>query len=382
MLIIKNSKLHYNDVFLLVYMTFKCATYCFSIICFILLNTNLLFSQTIVEKNLVPNGSLENFKSKGNSIASAVPWSQLGTVDLYRKPISNDTGRYKGARSGEAYAGLRNQKNYKEFMQVKLAEPLHRGYKYKFEMYIRLAFWSDAILKSIGVSFSKVGYSGNGPVDKNTRIDTVCKKGGLHGGYDWMKVSGIYQADGGEKFITIGNFQEKIQKDMERIGGGFFGFKEAYYFIDDISLKLIRPKEDDVKTVVVGSTFEQDSVLQVKKDIKVGDKVTLKNINFEKGHSYITPESFVELNKLVQYMLRHPGIEIRINGHSDNTGLEFKNQRISEQRAKAVFVYLISKGVQNKMYFKGFGSKQPIADNDSEEGMFKNRRVEFEIIKQ
>ena len=122
--------------------------------------------------------------------------------------------------------------------------------------------------------------------------------------------------------------------------------------------------------------------IEVKKDIKVGEKVSLKNIHFEKGHSYITPESYVELNKLVQYMLRHPGIEIRINGHSDNTGLEFKNQRISEQRARAVFEYLIGKGVQNKMYFKGFGSKQAIADNNTEEGKAKNRRVEFEVVKQ
>ncbi len=347
------------------------------------MGSHLLLSQTKVEKNLVPNGSMENFKNKSNTLTSAVPWSQIGTIDLYRQPLGNDTSRFKGALSGEAYAGLRAQKNYKEFMQVKLADPLHRGYKYSFEMYIRLAFWSDATLKSFGVSFSKAGYSGNGPVDKSSRIDTICKKGGLHNNYGWIRIAGIYQADGGEKFITIGNFNEKIQKDMDRIGGGWFGYREAYYFIDDISLKWIRPKEEEVKTVIVGAeTFEQDSVLEVKKDIKVGEKVSLKNIHFEKGHSYITPESYVELNKLVQYMLRHPGIEIRINGHSDNTGLEFKNQRISEQRARAVFEYLIGKGVQNKMYFKGFGSKQAIADNNTEEGKAKNRRVEFEVVKQ
>ncbi len=152
--------------------------------------------------------------------------------------------------------------------------------------------------------------------------------------------------------------------------------------MDDISLVWLKPKEEEIKTVIVGSTFEQDSVLEVKKDIKVGEKVSLKNIHFERNRSYITPESYLELNKLVQYMLRHPSMEIRINGHSDNTGMEFKNQRISEERAKAVFEYLISKGVQNKMYFKGFGSKQPLADNSTDEGKARNRRVEFEVIKQ
>jgi OOP family OmpA-OmpF porin len=148
-------------------------------------------------------------------------------------------------------------------------------------------------------------------------------------------------------------------------------------------LKWIKPKEDEVKTVVVGGElYEKDSVLQVKKDIKVGEKISLKNINFEKGYALITPESFVELNKLVQYMFRHPSMEIRINGHSDNTGSTYRCQKISEQRARAVFEYLIGKGVQNKMYFIGFGNKLPIAGNDTEEGKAKNRRVEIEIIKE
>jgi outer membrane protein OmpA-like peptidoglycan-associated protein len=79
--------------------------------------------------------------------------------------------------------------------------------------------------------------------------------------------------------------------------------------------------------------------------------------------------------------MKNPGIEIQINGHSDNSGLKFKNQKISELRAREVFEYLIKKGVQNKMYYKGFGSTQPIASNDTDEGKAMNRRVEFEIIK-
>jgi outer membrane protein OmpA-like peptidoglycan-associated protein len=54
---------------------------------------------------------------------------------------------------------------------------------------------------------------------------------------------------------------------------------------------------------------------------------------------------------------------------------------MSELRAREVFEYLIKKGVQNKMYFKGFGSSQPLASNDTDEGKAKNRRVEFQIIK-
>ena len=111
-------------------------------------------------------------------------------------------------------------------------------------------------------------------------------------------------------------------------------------------------------------------------------RLFLKNINFENGHYYIIPESFPELNKLAAYLLRHPTMEVRINGHSDNSGSQKKNQKLSELRARTVFEYLIGKGVQNKMYFKGFGDAQPIATNDTDVGMALNRRVEFEIIKQ
>jgi outer membrane protein OmpA-like peptidoglycan-associated protein len=125
----------------------------------------------------------------------------------------------------------------------------------------------------------------------------------------------------------------------------------------------------------------QDSALKVKENISVGETVSLNNIFFENGKYYLLPESYRELNKLAEYLLRNPGLEIRINGHSDNTGLRFKNQKMSELRAREVFEYLIIRGVQNKMHYKGFGSDKPVADNNTEEGRAKNRRVEFEIIK-
>ncbi|HXU28077.1 MAG TPA: OmpA family protein, partial [Bacteroidia bacterium] len=64
------------------------------------------------------------------------------------------------------------------------------------------------------------------------------------------------------------------------------------------------------------------------------------------------------------------------------SGSKSKNQKLSEQRARAVFEYLIMHGVQNKMYYQGYGSSVPIADNETDEGKQKNRRVEFEIVRQ
>lgn len=335
-----------------------------------------------IQKNLVPNGGFENYRKKSGSIRQAIPWQQIASVDYYQQPLTNDTTAQKGARTGTCYAGLRFQKKYKEFLQVKLADALHRGTTYELEMYIRLAFWSNTSLKSFGALLTKAGYKGQGDVLKSSLIDSVSKKGSFINGYHWFKISGKYTADGGEKYLTIGNFSAKIKKDIVRMNKFKFGFKEAYYFVDDVSLVKAREVKEKVKVEIVGSfNVEEDSVLTVKKDIKVGEKVTLKNIFFENSRYYILPESFPELNKLAQYLLRNPGMEVQINGHSDNSGSKAKNQKLSEQRAREVFEYLIKKGVQNKMYFKGFGSLYPIASNDTEAGKAQNRRVEFEIIK-
>jgi len=361
----------------------KLLKYCFIIF---LLTSITIQSQnnTTIYKNLIPNGSFENYRRKSSDIRKAIPWRGIETIDYYHNPLTNDTVKQKGAYTGYAYTGFRFRKKYKEFLQTRLAEPLHRGTVYEFTMHIRLAFWSNAILRSFGVLFSKGGYRGQQDAIKSNMVDTVCVKGGLNDGYKWITIKGYYKADGGEKFVTIGNFAPKIKKDLVRIDVTRFGAREAYYFVDEISLVKAPQFEEKVAVQIVGPTYnfnEEDSTLNVKANLDIGEKIALNNIFFENGHYYLLPESFIELNKLSKYLIKNPVIEIRINGHSDNTGLSYKNQKISELRAREVFEYLIKKGVQNKMYFKGFGGTQPIADNNTDIGRAKNRRVEFEIIK-
>lgn len=336
------------------------------------------------EKNLVPNGSFENFRRKANDVRKAVPWHPIETIDYYQSPLKNDTTAQKGGYTGYCYTGFRFRKKYKEFLQVKLVEPLHRGTIYEYTMHIRLAFWSNSILRSFGVLFTKAGYKGQYDVVKSNMVDTVCVQGGLMQGYQWFSIKGFYKADGGEKYITIGNFSPRIRKDMVRIDVFRLGPKESYYFVDDI--KLIKSPQFEEKIAVerIGPNYQElwkDSILQVSESVAVGEKISLNNIFFVNARYYLLPESNVELNKLALYLMQNPQIQIQINGHSDNAGSKHKNQKISELRAREVFEYLIKRGVQNKMFYKGFGSTQPIAENDTEEGRSKNRRVEFEIIK-
>jgi outer membrane protein OmpA-like peptidoglycan-associated protein len=106
-------------------------------------------------------------------------------------------------------------------------------------------------------------------------------------------------------------------------------------------------------------------------------------VQFETNQAVLLPQSEELLNEVADALKEHPEIEeVRVEGHTDSQGGDRKNMKLSEARAKAVRDYLIGKGVDGgRLVAKGFGESKPVADNDTEEGRYKNRRVEFEITK-
>ena len=115
--------------------------------------------------------------------------------------------------------------------------------------------------------------------------------------------------------------------------------------------------------------------------IKVGTKVVLHNLFFATNKTQILPESEQALDELSTFMSQHPALAIRITGHTDNVGSDQANQILSEGRANAVRDELIKRGVaSDRIEAEGKGESEPIADNATEEGRAKNRRVEFTII--
>ena len=163
--------------------------------------------------NLVPNGSFEKFKNKSELLTNALPWKNFNSADYYREPIKNDTSKFKGAHTGVAYGGLRFQRDYRELPYVKLSQPLKANTKYKFEMYIRLAYWSNVALQSFGVNFSKNLFKTSDKIDSANSV-MFYNKNGVYNKSNRMKITGFYTAVGGEKYMTIGNYVLKLKKDF------------------------------------------------------------------------------------------------------------------------------------------------------------------------
>lgn len=125
--------------------------------------------------------------------------------------------------------------------------------------------------------------------------------------------------------------------------------------------------------------FEMNVALQ---PVEVGTSVNLRNVLFAQATADILPESYPELDLVVEFLKDNPGVEIELSGHTDNRGVHRDNVRLSTKRVETVKAYLVSKGIDaSRITGKGYGGIKPIASNDTEESRRLNRRVEFRIRK-
>ena len=101
-------------------------------------------------------------------------------------------------------------------------------------------------------------------------------------------------------------------------------------------------------------------------------------INFETGKSEIKEDSKLIVAQIVEMLKQNPDLKVSVEGHTDNVGSDKSNQTLSENRAKSVMNALISGGIdKSRLSSEGWGAVKPVGDNSTEEGRFKNRRVEI-----
>ncbi|HCQ30194.1 MAG TPA: hypothetical protein DIU39_07910, partial [Flavobacteriales bacterium] len=116
------------------------------------------------------------------------------------------------------------------------------------------------------------------------------------------------------------------------------------------------------------------------KPIEVGESYTINDIHFETNSYQLDKRAMEVLNEFIEFLEMNPTVKIAIHGHTDNVGDPQENLILSENRAKAVYQYLILEGIDpSRLQYKGFGDTKPIVSNNTEEGRAKNRRTEFVI---
>jgi OmpA-OmpF porin, OOP family len=150
---------------------------------------------------------------------------------------------------------------------------------------------------------------------------------------------------------------------------------------------IIAASAEGYLNTVDSVSISSEELSPVTKDIylqpiEVGVTVRLKNIYFDFDKTTLKKESFVELNKVVDFLKQNSTVEIEISGHTDNKGSDDYNQNLSQGRSQAVVDYIISQGIESfRLTPHGYGESKPIDTNDTPAGQANNRRVEFTVLK-
>lgn len=136
--------------------------------------------------------------------------------------------------------------------------------------------------------------------------------------------------------------------------------------------------DDYYLTIVLKELMKQDVTASNMFDALNRDGHIALYINFDTGKSVIRDISKPIIEQIVQMMKSNPDLKIGVEGHTDNVGTPASNKTLSEARAKSVVSAIVSQGISaDRLSPAGFGQDKPIADNTTEEGRAKNRRVEL-----
>lgn len=357
--------------------------------------------------NLVYNPSFENHTDcprKINAVGvltSVEAWYQptRGSADYYNVCGSRECTIPKNklgiqpAYNGEGYCGIyTSQDTYREYLQTQLKTPLVKDASYKLSFHVSLSEYSTGAIATIGGLFTKERITDTIQgilMQKEIKHITPSVMQSINTYYqpqvinprerildntqEWQLVEGIFIAKGGEEFLTIGNFSPSSQSNLVYPDSLSNLLPGAYYYIDDVSLICLDCSQ---KVALIEQATQNSS-----KPMAVGSTIVLHNIYFEFDKNTLLQQSYKELLNLIELLREYPKMKIEIQGHTDNQGSASYNQRLSEQRAKAVVDYLISHGIEAKrLGYKGYGKENPIADNSTEEGRATNRRVAFKIL--
>ncbi|MEA3496536.1 MAG: OmpA family protein, partial [Bacteroidota bacterium] len=273
--------------------------------------------------------------------------------------------------------------NGSEYLQARLKSPLKKDSIYCLSLYISLAEKSSHFVDQVGMYFTdkkieKVGWQilNYKPVLNNKRGNI------LKNTEDWTLISGLYKAKGNEKFILIGNFSCSDSSNYHETKARilFQPFRmNAYYYIDDVSVVPYSLKNKTVCTVEdYMNSFSKSNYYK----LEFNKKIILKNLFFDVDKFIIKPNGYKTLQPLLLFLKYETNTKIEIIGHTDNSGTEEHNRKLSRNRAQSVAKYLIDNGIDKKhIYYNGVGSTEPISSNSTEKGKSKNRRVEIRLFK-
>jgi OmpA-OmpF porin, OOP family len=170
---------------------------------------------------------------------------------------------------------------------------------------------------------------------------------------------------------------------MPGMGNGCMSYALTIKFIRSGKETWLFLQASDTEGNYVMTVSEREAMKQEVRANEMAEKLVKEGfiaiyVNFDTGKATITPDSAQILDDAAAAIKAAGSMRVEVAGHTDNVGTPEANQRLSEERAKAVMAAIVQRGIQaDQLTAKGYGQTAPIADNRTEEGRSKNRRVEL-----
>lgn len=363
------------------------------------------------DDNLVPNPSFEQVTGKVRRLGGIEyvnDWSSptgaqadifVSKMDGEDPGTPNNVYGKEDPADGGNYAGFiafsYNDKEDRTYLTAKLNEPLRKGLKYCVKFKISLAEASSYASNNIAANFSKRKFNYDEPrtIIDEMHIHDVDNRI-FNARFNWDEICGTYTAEGGEKFITIGNFKSNGETENERMRKDpkmrIRQIYSAYYYVDDVSVRIVENRTEcdcNSGNKVMGSDLIYSSTKVHHDDMTDEEYVEQTNLYFAYGKDKLEVAAEKELDSLALMMKNNPTYRLKIIGHQDELETEGAKtdgalRGLSTKRATAVFFYLKNKGVSDDRLEKtDVGDFKPADKLDNKIAHAKNRRVEFELIK-
>lgn len=371
------------------------------------LTIGLMFTNTFAQvgDDLVTNGSFEEIEGKikkAGSIAVAVGWispTKTG-ADLYSTRIKDGFGipaNLNGVEEtydGSNYAGFSafsyGGKEARSYVSSRLIVPMRKGQRYCVKFYVSLSEASKYATNNVAINFSRKQY--NIDADKHIIDESHVTRLGnpiLNSFFGWEEVCGTFIAEGGEKFLTIGNFSTDGNTLSERMKkpSTFRGAQKvrAYYFVDNISVEMV-DDESDCECLTDSEEEEASFEYEVAPINPEGmtDALIFKysKVYFGYNQSELTLNGLSHLKNILNVLKANPNSKVKVISHMDAVEAgDVDAKGVDVTRGENIRKYLNSKGISSsRIIVENKGATMPGSKVESEIGQAKSRRVTFVLM--
>lgn len=260
---------------------------------------------------------------------------------------------------------------------------------YCVKMHVMLSMLSKYSANNIGIYISKKPLTPEEIESGELEPQVIHSKNKIFDEqFDWTPICQTYIAEGGEQYITIGNFAKEDETLNEKMKKpkGITGMQArgAYYYIDEVSVEnMAGVAECDCELDAAGKALNVVYSVETSSEMEmdVSEEIERTRIYFDDGSDLVSELAMADIEKIAEMLKEHPKYKVKITGHTDPVEEAKITGDVSLGRANAVKDALVELGVpENKLLVVGVQDFEPITSDVTSAGQAQNRRVMFKVI--